>query len=177
MAKTPGKPDRPGVVAIDSHGPLLLGSCYAEGAMLMAVDWRDSTTYQAILREGRNKGLIEGRNEGRVSGAQRLRFIWVPNDSENPTTRSCCHRGDSGSRADRPIGRSNMRPGQSMTGTSGFGHRDRRWQRFDVDFLLGVSRKSSSGKLPRCNVLRFCLEYVRPCKAMKLLEPPSMNRP
>ncbi len=64
MAETLGKPDRPGVVAIHSHSPLLLGSCYAEGAMLMAVDWRDSTTYQAILREG--------CNEGRVSGEQRL---------------------------------------------------------------------------------------------------------
>jgi hypothetical protein len=33
---------------------------------------RDSTTYQAILKEGRNEGLIEGRNEGRVAEAQRL---------------------------------------------------------------------------------------------------------
>ena len=37
---------------------------------------QESTTYQAILKEGLNKGLIEGRNEGliegRVSEAQRL---------------------------------------------------------------------------------------------------------
>jgi predicted transposase YdaD len=36
--------------------------------MLMAVNWRDSTTYQAILREGRE----QGRNEGRLVGAQRI---------------------------------------------------------------------------------------------------------
>jgi predicted transposase YdaD len=29
---------------------------------------RESTTYQAILREGREEGRIEGRNEGRVEG-------------------------------------------------------------------------------------------------------------
>jgi predicted transposase YdaD len=28
----------------------------------------ESTTYQAILREGRNEGLIEGREEGRIAG-------------------------------------------------------------------------------------------------------------
>jgi len=37
---------------------------------------QESTTYQAILREGRNEGLIEGRNEGliegRVTGEQQL---------------------------------------------------------------------------------------------------------
>jgi predicted transposase YdaD len=33
---------------------------------------QDSTTYQAILKEGRNEGLIEGRNEGRVTGEQQL---------------------------------------------------------------------------------------------------------
>jgi len=29
---------------------------------------QESTTYQAILREGRNEGLIEGRNEGLIEG-------------------------------------------------------------------------------------------------------------
>jgi predicted transposase YdaD len=33
---------------------------------------QESTTYQALLRQGRNEGLIEGRNEGRVSEAQRI---------------------------------------------------------------------------------------------------------
>ena len=37
---------------------------------------QESTTYQAILEEGRNEGLVEGRNEGlmkgRVTEAQRL---------------------------------------------------------------------------------------------------------
>jgi predicted transposase YdaD len=37
---------------------------------------RESTTYQAILREGREEGLIEGRNEGLIEGrvgeAQRM---------------------------------------------------------------------------------------------------------
>jgi hypothetical protein len=36
--------------------------------MLMALDWRDSTTYQAILRDGREQGLITGR----IVGAQRI---------------------------------------------------------------------------------------------------------
>jgi predicted transposase YdaD len=29
---------------------------------------RESTTYQAILREGREEGLMEGRNEGLIQG-------------------------------------------------------------------------------------------------------------
>jgi predicted transposase YdaD len=33
---------------------------------------RESTMYQAILREGRDEGLIAGRNEGRVGEAQRM---------------------------------------------------------------------------------------------------------
>jgi predicted transposase YdaD len=33
---------------------------------------RESTTYQATLREGREEGLIQGRNEGRVGEAQRM---------------------------------------------------------------------------------------------------------
>ena len=68
----------------------------------MAVDWRDSTTYQAIFREGRNKGLIEGRNEGRVSGAQRLLVhLGTKRFGEPDHDDPGCHRGDSGSRADR----------------------------------------------------------------------------
>ena len=29
---------------------------------------QESTTYQAILREGRKEGLVEGRNEGLIEG-------------------------------------------------------------------------------------------------------------
>jgi predicted transposase YdaD len=29
---------------------------------------QESTTYQAILKEGLDKGLIEGRNEGLIEG-------------------------------------------------------------------------------------------------------------
>jgi predicted transposase YdaD len=36
---------------------------------------KESTTYQAILREGRNEGLIEGRNEGRIDEARRLLLL------------------------------------------------------------------------------------------------------
>ena len=36
---------------------------------------RESTTYQAILKEGREEGRQEGRQEGRVSEAQRLLLI------------------------------------------------------------------------------------------------------
>ncbi len=34
---------------------------------------KESTTYQAILREGRNEGLIEGRNEGLIEGLNKGR--------------------------------------------------------------------------------------------------------
>jgi predicted transposase YdaD len=33
---------------------------------------RESTTYQAILREGRQEGVIEGRAQGRIAGEQRM---------------------------------------------------------------------------------------------------------
>ena len=57
---------------------------YRSDAATGGTEYAESTTYQAILKEGldkgliegRNKGLIEGRNEGlieeRVSEAQRL---------------------------------------------------------------------------------------------------------
>jgi predicted transposase YdaD len=32
----------------------------------------ESTTYQAILREGRQEGVIEGRAQGRIAGEQRM---------------------------------------------------------------------------------------------------------
>jgi predicted transposase YdaD len=35
----------------------------------------ESTTYQVILREGREEGLLEGRNEGRIGEAQRLLLL------------------------------------------------------------------------------------------------------
>ena len=44
---------------------LLMGLCYSEelvSRLLEGVqDMQESTTYQAILREGRNEGLTEGR--------------------------------------------------------------------------------------------------------------------
>ncbi|MGP0064810.1 MAG: hypothetical protein ACLQGP_14580 [Isosphaeraceae bacterium] len=33
---------------------------------------RESTTYQAILREGRQEGIMEGRIEGRIDEARRV---------------------------------------------------------------------------------------------------------
>ena len=59
---------------------LLMGLSYSEEVVSQLLEgiakMRESTTYQAILREGRNEGLIEGRNEGRnegrISGEQRL---------------------------------------------------------------------------------------------------------
>jgi predicted transposase YdaD len=66
---------------------LLMGLCYSEELVSRLLEgvhnMQESTTYQAILREGRNEGLIEGRNEGliegrnegRVSEAQRLLLL------------------------------------------------------------------------------------------------------
>ena len=58
---------------------LLMGLCYSEelvSQLLEGVhDMQESTTYQAILREGRKEGLIEGLNEGRVSEAQRVLLL------------------------------------------------------------------------------------------------------
>jgi predicted transposase YdaD len=70
---------------------LLMGLCYSEDVVSKLLEgvqnMQESTTYQAILREGRNEGLIEGRNEGliegrnegliegRVSEARRLLFL------------------------------------------------------------------------------------------------------
>ena len=59
---------------------LLMGLSYSEEVVSQLLEgvakMRESTTYQAILREGRNKGLVEGRNEGRnegrITGEQRL---------------------------------------------------------------------------------------------------------
>jgi len=62
---------------------LLMGLRYSEelaSQLLEGVQkMQESTTYQAILREGRNEGLIEGRNEGliegRLSEAQRVLLL------------------------------------------------------------------------------------------------------
>ncbi len=62
---------------------LLMGLCYSEQVVSQLLegvqDMQESTTYQAILREGRNEGLIEGRNEGLIEGrvreAQRLLLL------------------------------------------------------------------------------------------------------
>ncbi len=71
---------RPRSVKLWTATYLLLGLCYSEelvSQLLEGVhDMQESTTYQAILREGRKEGLVEGRNEGliegRVTGEQRL---------------------------------------------------------------------------------------------------------
>ena len=53
---------------------LLMGLCYSEELVSRLLEgvqnMQESTTYQAILREGRNKGLEEGREEGRIAEAQ-----------------------------------------------------------------------------------------------------------
>jgi predicted transposase YdaD len=53
---------------------LLMGLCYSEELVSRLLEgvhnMQESTTYQAILREGRNKGLEEGREEGRVAEAR-----------------------------------------------------------------------------------------------------------
>jgi predicted transposase YdaD len=55
---------------------LLMGLCYPEervSQLLEGVhDMQESTTYQAILREGREKGREEGREEGRIAGERQL---------------------------------------------------------------------------------------------------------
>jgi len=51
---------------------LLMGLCYSEELVSRLLEgvlnMQESTTYQAILREGRNEGLIEGR----ITGEQQL---------------------------------------------------------------------------------------------------------
>jgi predicted transposase YdaD len=51
-----------------------MGLCYSEelvSQLLEGVhDMQESTTYQAILREGREKGREEGREEGREAGRE-----------------------------------------------------------------------------------------------------------
>ena len=51
---------------------LLMGLCYSEELVSRLLEgvhnMQESTTYQAILREGLKKGLEEGRVEGRVEG-------------------------------------------------------------------------------------------------------------
>ncbi len=62
---------------------LLMGLCYAEEFVSRLLEgvhkMQESTTYQAILREGRGEGLVEGRNEGliegRVNEAQRMLLL------------------------------------------------------------------------------------------------------
>ena len=55
---------------------LLMGLRYSDeliAELLRGVrDMKESTTYQAILREGRAEGRIEGRAEGRIEGERRL---------------------------------------------------------------------------------------------------------
>jgi hypothetical protein len=50
---------------------LATGTAFSERSDYGVHDMQESTTYQAILREGRN----EGRIEGRVSEAQRLLLL------------------------------------------------------------------------------------------------------
>jgi predicted transposase YdaD len=55
---------------------LLMGLCYSEDLVSRLLEgvhnMHESTTYQAILREGLNKGLEEGRVEGRITGEQQV---------------------------------------------------------------------------------------------------------
>jgi predicted transposase YdaD len=53
---------------------LLMGLCYSENVVSHLLEgvahMQESTTYQAILREGREEGLIEDRQEGLIEGRQ-----------------------------------------------------------------------------------------------------------
>jgi len=55
---------------------LLMGLRYSEDlanhVLEGVANMTQSATYQAILQEGRNEGLIEGRNEGRLTGERLL---------------------------------------------------------------------------------------------------------
>jgi predicted transposase YdaD len=55
---------------------LLMGLSYAKEIVSQLLEgvanMQESTTYQALLKQGRDEGLIEGRNEGRVREAQRI---------------------------------------------------------------------------------------------------------
>jgi predicted transposase YdaD len=70
---------RPKALKLWTATYLLMGLCYSEelvAHLLEGVaDMQESTTYQAILREGRDEGLVEGRNEGRFSEARRLLIL------------------------------------------------------------------------------------------------------
>ncbi len=63
---------RPRSVKLWTATYLLMGLCYSEELVSQLLEgvneMQESTTYQAILREGRNEGLIEGRNEGLIEG-------------------------------------------------------------------------------------------------------------
>jgi predicted transposase YdaD len=63
---------RPRSVKLWTATYLLMGLCYSEELVSRLLEgvhsMQESTTYQAILREGRNEGL----NEGRISEARRL---------------------------------------------------------------------------------------------------------
>jgi len=58
---------------------LLLGLRVSDRVALQLLEgvqnMRESTTYQAILQEGREVGLIEGREVGRLGEAQRLLLL------------------------------------------------------------------------------------------------------
>ncbi len=55
---------------------LLMGLCYSEEVVSNLLEgvnnMQESTTYQAILREGREAGREEGREQGRLDGERRL---------------------------------------------------------------------------------------------------------
>jgi len=71
---------RPRALKLWTAAYLLMGLRYSEEVVSRLLEgvqnMQESTTYQAILREGRHEGLIEGRNEGLIEGrineAQRL---------------------------------------------------------------------------------------------------------
>jgi len=71
---------RPRALKLWTAAYLLMGLCYSEEVVSQLLEgvlgMQESTTYQAILREGRQEGLVEGRQEGliegRITGEQQL---------------------------------------------------------------------------------------------------------
>jgi predicted transposase YdaD len=67
---------RPRALKLWTAAFLLMGLRYSEDVISHlldgVLDMQESTTYQAILREGRQEGRQEGLVEGRISEAQRL---------------------------------------------------------------------------------------------------------
>ena len=69
---------------------LMMGLRYEEaiiGILLQGVrNMRDSVTYQAILREGREEGVELGREEGKITAAQELLLLAAQKRLGSPNT-------------------------------------------------------------------------------------------